>query len=671
MLHEVFVKDCKRGFALALDKRVLPFVRDLHLTPLGIVDLDNPWKNARPVFDSTFRPDVRANAINDWVKKEDEFPVQYPGSFMRFLQWIWNLRITYPNEILLIGDNDICGAFRLIKYNPEVVPMHGYRVGHYLGLATGQTFGDSTSPGGFEPTVVARQQHARWLWKHRPTEVLERMKGYVDDMTIVYPSNTDVPFAQANVDSLNKGVKDEDGNRLPPVFPHQVDDCFFADTPEFIKLTSAASIAALEDVFDVDHPNQEKVLSLDKLELGYAESRLIVGHVPNTRRMVVELSPRRREKVMDYITKKEWNKPNKTADIREIATLYGLLTSASEFFPWAQAQLCILQDTLRECIVKGYRQACAVRRRQEQDGSLDHDRHSRELPKDIEHRLLKLRCQEQATMIWRSRQKVRISDNCRGSIKTLLGYMRSHKPWEQLIGHIVPREPAIHASSDASEQGIGVKIDTISVFCVIPLSDELIRRATLPSDDRDYVHINALEFVGVLMAYIIAKQKVMGYPQSFPPAPVMHSLCDNKSAIAWCTKISTKSILGQNLLKLFAEFLLDSPLGLNTSHIRGIHNTIPDLLSRPCELYTPQLTSPSKCSFQSHITQVCRAHAELESWEIFLPSPDLLSVLLSTLSSKLSWARPEVPKNLGQFVPAGSISSGSCKSYKSTTRYSL
>jgi hypothetical protein len=53
-LRKVFVKDVKRGFAIALDKRLIPFIPDLHVTPLGIVDIDNPWKQSRPVFDSSF-----------------------------------------------------------------------------------------------------------------------------------------------------------------------------------------------------------------------------------------------------------------------------------------------------------------------------------------------------------------------------------------------------------------------------------------------------------------------------------------------------------------------------------------------------------------------------------------------------------------------------------------
>jgi hypothetical protein len=94
-------------------------------------------------------------AINDWTDKANEPQVVFPGSFFRLLRWVWNLCITYPDTAILLGDNDITGAFRLIKYNPWVVSMHGFVVDDFLGLATGQTFGDTASPNNFEVTAVA------------------------------------------------------------------------------------------------------------------------------------------------------------------------------------------------------------------------------------------------------------------------------------------------------------------------------------------------------------------------------------------------------------------------------------------------------------------------------------------------------------------------------------
>jgi len=93
-LMEVFTKDVKRGFALAIDARFLPFTPDVHLTLIGIVNIDDRWKSERPVFDASFHPDNTCESINDWTNKKDEPDVTFPGSFIRLIVHIWNLRIS-------------------------------------------------------------------------------------------------------------------------------------------------------------------------------------------------------------------------------------------------------------------------------------------------------------------------------------------------------------------------------------------------------------------------------------------------------------------------------------------------------------------------------------------------------------------------------------------------
>ena len=186
-------------------------------------------------------------------------------------------------------------------------------VGDYLGFATGQCFGGTTPPAVFDIASQARQQHATWLWENKPAEVMTRADSYVADMSLSdkHTPTSDITFAKANYDSKNNGVFKDDGSRIPPPFPHQVDDCMFADVKDYFRLTSAASIVALEDVFGIDHPHQEKTLSLEKLELAYYEGHHVVGQQVDTRRMVVEISPRRRNKIIKFIQTEDWLNPQK------------------------------------------------------------------------------------------------------------------------------------------------------------------------------------------------------------------------------------------------------------------------------------------------------------------------------------------------------------------------
>ena len=159
VFEEVTVKDFKRGNTILVDPELAPFIPHMHVTPQGIVDIDNPYKPPRPIFDSTFRPCPSSMAINDWIDPKYEGIITFIHSIQRIATAIWNLRISYPNQPLYIGDDDVSNAFRLVKLHPSVVGMHGFRAGNkkkkkYLGFCTGMTFGDNCSPANFEAFAI-------------------------------------------------------------------------------------------------------------------------------------------------------------------------------------------------------------------------------------------------------------------------------------------------------------------------------------------------------------------------------------------------------------------------------------------------------------------------------------------------------------------------------------
>ena len=128
------------------------------------------------MFDSTFRPQIWCDTIIDWVDTTTEGQVYFPGSFIRLITSIWNTRITYPDQPIYIGDDDVKNAFHLIKSNPAVVGMHGFVGNGLLGLSTGMTFDDNYSPQNFEPVAVTRSQQATYLWNNKPEECLGKMQ---------------------------------------------------------------------------------------------------------------------------------------------------------------------------------------------------------------------------------------------------------------------------------------------------------------------------------------------------------------------------------------------------------------------------------------------------------------------------------------------------------------
>ena len=82
------IKDNRRGNIYAVDPELLDFIHHMHLTPQGLVDIDNKYKSERPVFDSSFQPDPFSDSINTRVSKDTEGGVTFAGLFVRYLTLI-------------------------------------------------------------------------------------------------------------------------------------------------------------------------------------------------------------------------------------------------------------------------------------------------------------------------------------------------------------------------------------------------------------------------------------------------------------------------------------------------------------------------------------------------------------------------------------------------------
>lgn len=101
---------------------------------------------------------------------------------------------------------------------------------------------------------------------------------------------------------------------------------------------------AVNDVLDKNCPYQEEVLSDKKLNLLYGETRLLLGYVPNSRTMQVDILLCQYEKIMQHVEAEEWVKTCKSSTLRELTRIVGLLLSVCNIYPWGQAQLLIVQQ---------------------------------------------------------------------------------------------------------------------------------------------------------------------------------------------------------------------------------------------------------------------------------------------------------------------------------------
>ena len=141
----------------------------------------------------------------------------------------------------------------------------------------------------------------------------------------------DVPFAQANADAFNEGAFNSDGSRKPATYMGHVDDHLTAEIEQYLRRAIVCSFIGAEEAFGGSHQHQEDLISDKKLDMLYKEERLLLGNLPNSRTMMVGLSPRRREKTIKYIREVGWL-TRKQSSLRELARVHGLLQLICDIF---------------------------------------------------------------------------------------------------------------------------------------------------------------------------------------------------------------------------------------------------------------------------------------------------------------------------------------------------
>lgn len=641
-------KDVRRGYSLVMDQRLALLIPHLHVTPIGMVDLGKIYKEPRPIFDSTFRVHPSSMAINDWVDNKNEPEIHFPKSFNHFCVWIYNLRISYPDQDIYLVDDDVSGAFRHCKYNPNLVALHACILFGFIFLSTGQTFGDIPGPSNFEPIARARQQYAQYLW-YKPDTLLLAAQ-YMPELQF-QPQPTDLTiFFPSTPDALNMGVFNRDGSRRAPTYDHHVDDNIYGDVAEFVSLGVAASILALYLVLGYPSPRNRDSVSWNKFDKFFMHERKMIGYGVNTRGMILFLLRYKREQLLGLLDL--WLDMS-DFDLLECAEMLGHLGSATTTCRWARVLFFGLQNLLRLHLVAQYHKA---------KGYFDRSGGAARITAALEPGLAKrfdsLVSREVAAILWRSKKRFSITAPVRAELQFLHTYLSDFSnPWEVLIGHVVPRSPTYESAGDASLTGGGAINDSLGFWFDCRWSPRILRGAKLNPRHPDYVHINCLEFIVLLLqiaaciVYLEAPYDLtlLGLPVDFPPViPVLLALTDNMASKSWVHRVITASPHGQALIQIYAAFLRRSNIGLQCEHIPGVLNVEPDFISRPNLRLAPH----------DWYAQIFRKVPRLQFYNYFQPSPELISELQLRLFSDSPLGLPVLPRNLGRFVPAVSTTTG-------------
>ena len=217
-------KENKHNYVMPFPCWLAQFVPHAYYTPQGYVI--KPGKNDRLIFDGSHLLTWDSLPVNLMTNLFNEPEIVYNQTWDKHLSRIWNLCISYPMMDILLFDDDVAGAFRTIKKNPEIASVFSFIIDQLLFVPTGMTFGSNTSPSNWEPIARAQTILAEWLFDD--PSLREKHKDFIDKVKFGPEPDHATQFEQAVKDTLNQGVIGPNGT--PNNTPHNmfVDDNLIA-----------------------------------------------------------------------------------------------------------------------------------------------------------------------------------------------------------------------------------------------------------------------------------------------------------------------------------------------------------------------------------------------------------------------------------------------------------
>lgn len=549
MVEENIAKDIQKSFVLCFHRWIFRFISGLHLSPLGVLIKERygvlKYRQLNDLSTLVLgeHDSGAPNSQLDKKNQSDVPPVYYGNTFTRLCSRIWNLRISYPDDVIYIYKDDIVSAFRRSKYNPAIAPAYAYVFKGFLCIPVGALFGPRDSPGWF-----CMLSELRAFASANLTE-LEEAKHPLSD-SIDFDDPSEHPLAKALADSINKGIDiAKRGKHLA-----FVDDTMMTEIKKHIRISAAASIISAEIIFgkepDVDSPvSKEKFMKLfshycDCLGIDVDAQRLLVIYPLDKRTALCS-------QVKDIVRSID---SQTMILVSMVATVLGKLRHAAQVLPAGNFLCFHMQESLnahitRNGIVKG----------------------------------------------WSKYSKIHLSQASKWALRLLLQCLQdeNNPVWTRPIGLLVPRDPHATPYSDASTSGLGGYCLILDFQWRIAIEDLLKGTGFKPQSKKegDHAHINILEFIGIIINIYFSIVKVKAKKKydkcfEFDQGFILHCFADNTSALSWMHHASRSHCtvtrnLAQFLLCLLFYANKHIPLAVQGFHVKGENNERADALSRP------------------------------------------------------------------------------------------
>jgi len=539
--------DVQNSFACAFPRWILRFIHGLTLNAMGIdIKQANGKLKHRLINDPStpvLGPHDRGNVNMQLDKRDDDHvpSVHYGDANRRIWERIYNLRLRYPDDEIIIYKDDIVAAFRRGKYHPDIAVAYAYVFGSFLVIPIGGLFGPRDTPGWFCMTSEFRAMASL----HLPG-MSTASHPLTDECVFDAPPST-VPLAKAIACSQNTG------NAISPG-PQTcfVDDTIIIEYARNIRASAAASILSAMLLYglppDVQHPiSIQKYMPFfrhycDSLGID-VDCRLLLVIYPKTKRVAFGM----------ILHRYNWRR-GLLVPVHILASILGKIRHAGQVIPLGEFLSFFLQENLNKHIT----------------------------------------LHPSAIAAWSKFRCIRISANSAHAILILQDLLSRDicNVWERPMGLLIRRDPTFVPYSDACPHGLGGYCFLLAfqwrqltgVYSLTPAISDL----DLPTTDD--IHINIFEFIAIIINLFFSilrmQEKDTRAQYLTSNGYIIHAMSDNTSALSWMRHASrSRAAPIRNLALFLVTFLFHSnsviPLSTHGLHVPGKCNDFADALSRP------------------------------------------------------------------------------------------
>jgi hypothetical protein len=581
-VDETLRKEEKLSYHIILPRFLWRFIPGLLLSIFRVAYRYGDPKPRLCVDPSTTLTPADIGNVNAQIPRpgldENKNPTIYYGTaFLRYLSWLWNLRITFPGDDIVQMTDDISAAFHRVLYHPDVAPAFASLWDSWLIIPVGTIFGSRSSPS----TYMWKGEMRSHLGHHLRLDPAALQEPLIQRIHLpaALSSAESANLAPAAADALNRGITRMANGELERRLPSFVDDTAVAHIREHFLSAAAASVQSAYVIFG--HPSEDPTrppcINPAKWDAEVSHTLLFLGYHVDTRSMMVSwpLAKRQKLKVFLAIILDDHDAQRRSTPLA-VSRVLGLIRHAAPVSPMGTHRSLRLQHLFND-VVSAASGIPQLRR-------------------------------------WYQRKVVTIPPTIIAELRDFCAHISddiSDPYWCRHIGLLVQRTPTVTVLTDASSKALGGwssehELNHMWRITVADLVQAGMPRGVGWQNTHNYhevaidpqaLHINILEFFAIFIElWICVRQIHIAHSSIVVPndnmcetlPPGGHrilALADNTSALSWLRYASrTKRAPVRNIARLLTAFLclpfVASNIRVQGRHIPGVANVEADHLSR-------------------------------------------------------------------------------------------